>query len=164
MENNNVSLGPCAARARASDKGSVIRDIAHRIASALGLPSVETVVEALERREELGSTGLENGVAVPHCSVEEVDRFVVGMITLDQPIDFGAIDGRPSDIFVYIAGPGRRRDEHVRILAAITSSLRRAEVRERARKATDDNVLIDILSSGIAPDETDRGPSSLMTI
>ena len=159
MKDNGYTIEQCAAHLDLSGRSDVLTDVATRIASGLGLQSSTSVLKALEKREATGSTGLEKGVALPHCALPGVDRFVAGLITLKTPIDFGAIDGKPSDIFLFVGGPEERRSDHVRILAALTTQLRQQEVRDRVRQATSGDELAKILNSGMGTVQDDEtGP------
>lgn len=165
MNGTNVVIGGCTAKAAHDSSEAVLTRIADYIAQGLHLDSADSVYAALKKREELGSTGLEKGIALPHCSLPEADRFVVGVITLSTPIDFGALDGKRSDIFVYVCGPEERRTEHVRILAAITSQLRSEHVRARFRSVDSGDELAKIIADGV--DEAaspDAGPFSLIVV
>ena len=66
--------------AQLAKKSSVLKNI-----------SEKEIFEALQNREELGSTGFENGIAIPHCRLENVEEFVVGFITIPDGIDFAAL-------------------------------------------------------------------------
>jgi mannitol/fructose-specific phosphotransferase system IIA component (Ntr-type) len=105
---------------------SEVVDVAKRC-PALGSISSEALTNALQERERLGSTGFENGIAIPHCSHEDVNEFVVGIITVPEGIDFESLDGKTSFIFVFIIGPKERRNEHVRLLSGISRVLQKPE-------------------------------------
>lgn len=165
MNEQNVTIGPSSPGLEISDRDGVLKTIAERIATGLEIDSVSAVETALRKREKLASTGLEKGVAVPHCSVPEATRFVAGVITLARPIEFGAIDGERSDIFVYVAGPEERRTEHVRILAALTSQLRNEAARAQLRAATTEEELLTALRGGVETvEESESGPFSIIII
>lgn len=77
------------------------------------------IFNALMAREQLGSTGLGNGIAIPHCRVSTC-RDILGMlVTLEEPIDFDAVDGNPVDILFVLIVPEKKTDEHVRTLAGL---------------------------------------------
>ncbi|PIE31298.1 hypothetical protein CSA56_18665 [candidate division KSB3 bacterium] len=110
----------------ASDKRTVIRTIAqlaHRH-PLLAEKSVEEIEQGLLDREETGSTGFGDGIAIPHCALDELSDFVLGILTRPDGIDFDSIDGQPTKLFVFIIAPASRRNEHIRILSAISSVLR----------------------------------------
>jgi len=86
--------------------------------------SEEEILTALQRREEMGSTGFENGIAIPHCRLKEVKEFVVGIITIPDGVNFDAIDGKLSNIIMFIVAPQSKTNEHVRMLSTISNILR----------------------------------------
>jgi PTS system nitrogen regulatory IIA component len=164
MSKHSIATAQCAAAVNYHNKEAVIADIASRIASATSLP-VETVQRCLQKREALGSTGLEKGIALPHCGIAEAQNFVVGVVTAATPVDFGALDGQPSDIFVFVAGPEGKRTEHVRILAALTAQLRDESVRRNLRSADSGDELARILHSALLPAEHEEtGQFSLLLL
>ena len=152
MRKHEIAAAQCAARLDLSDRGAVIGEVAGRIAAHIGVDTSK-VQSYLEKREAVGSTGLEHGIALPHCALPDVQEFTIGVITTSRPLDFGALDGKPSDIFVFVAGPEGRRTEHVRILAAMTAQLREESVRRRLREAQTGDDLAAILQGGLVPDE-----------
>ena len=79
----------------------------------------DEIFNALMAREQLGSTGLGNGIAIPHCRVSSCREVVGSLITLDKPIDFDSIDGKPVDILFVLIVPEQKTDEHVKTLARL---------------------------------------------
>jgi nitrogen PTS system EIIA component len=79
------------------DKRGVLHDLAHRAGHSLSIDN-DIVFDALVKREELGSTGVGNGVAIPHVRLEQVNRPFGIMARLREPIDFNAVDGQPVDL------------------------------------------------------------------
>lgn len=77
------------------------------------------IFDALMAREQLGSTGLGNGIAIPHCRVPQCQEISASLVTLDAPIDFDAIDGNPVDLLCVLLVPDQQTDEHVRVLAKL---------------------------------------------
>ncbi len=129
----------------AANKETVLRDIAKaaKNSPALEAFSEEQLFEALNDREKVGSTGFENGIAIPHCRMKNMDEFVVGLVMVPSGVDFGALDKKPSDIFFFIIGPADKRNEHIRILSGIsramaikgvTRELKNAHTPEEARE------------------------------
>lgn len=119
--------------ARASKKTDVLRAIA-RLASRcdhLKHLSEDRIFQGLSDREALGSTGFGDGIAIPHCTVEELSEFVVGLITVPDGVDFDSIDDQPTRLFMFILAPANQRNEHIQALSRISSVLRfPANVRE----------------------------------
>lgn len=162
--NNDIITAQCAARLHVSKAAEVITEVARRIADALEVSS-EDVRTALTNREQVGSTGLAHGVAIPHCGLPDARSFVVGIITTKEGIAFGAIDGAPTDIFVFVAGPEHRRTDHVRFLASITARLREDATRREIRDADNADRLNSILRDRLLPAEDHRaGALSVLVV
>ncbi|MBQ14668.1 MAG: PTS IIA-like nitrogen regulatory protein PtsN [Gammaproteobacteria bacterium] len=83
----------------------------------------EQVFGALMAREQLGTTGLGNGIAIPHSRVPFCNEIIGALITLDTPIDFDAMDSKPVDLFFVLIVPEVKTDEHVETLAKIAEML-----------------------------------------
>jgi mannitol/fructose-specific phosphotransferase system IIA component (Ntr-type) len=110
----------------AGDKPSVLREIAKLAKEAPALAAVEEkdLLKALDEREELGSTGFGEGIAIPHCALDEVGEFVAGILTAPQGVDFDSLDGKKARLFVFIVGPSSERNDHIRVLATVSQVLR----------------------------------------
>lgn len=121
-------------RAGASSKRQALHLAAGAAAQALGLNEAE-VFEALMEREQLGSTGLGCGVAVPHARLKGLDRVTGVLVRLDQPVAYDSVDDRPVDVLFALFAPPSGGTEHLRALAAVSRALRSAELRERLRQA-----------------------------
>jgi len=128
---NFVKVECIATEASASSKTECLRNIAQlaKRSSTLSAISETEIFEALEKREALGSTGFENGIAIPHCRLENINEFVVGMTTLPDGVDFNALDGENSNIILFIIAPQNQTNEHVRLLSTISNILRIPEAR-----------------------------------
>lgn len=93
-------------------------------------------------RERVMSTGVGNGVAIPHAYTDGVDRLSAGFYRTSAPVEFGAPDGAPVDLFFVILGPRESRREHIRLLARLSRVLNNHDFREQLRAAADaDGVL-----------------------
>ncbi|HKK48937.1 MAG TPA: PTS sugar transporter subunit IIA [Alkalispirochaeta sp.] len=163
MKNDDIVVAQCTAQHSASDADTVLDAVAQSIADALELPK-SGIYDALKKREEVGSTGLSDGVAVPHCSLPEAERFTVGILTTASPIDFGAVDGKPSDIFAFVAGPEARRTDHVRLLASLTAQLREEPTRERIRSAETAQEVRSVLDDGVVPKHPQQADAYSMMV
>ncbi len=86
--------------------------------------SKEDVVKGLKAREEMGSTGFGNGVAIPHCRLGNVTDFIVGVITVPGGVPFDSLDEKDVRLVVFIIGPDRESNEHIRILSLVSRILR----------------------------------------
>jgi len=86
--------------------------------------SEKEIYDGLKKRESLGSTGFEHSIAIPHCPLENISDFVIGIVTVPEGVDFQALDGKDSKLFIFIILPASKRTEHVRILSKISNALR----------------------------------------
>lgn len=109
----------CHCRISGVSKKRVLTIISELLAEQSSNLEATSIFNALMAREQLGSTGLGGGIAIPHCRVP-LCREIVGMlITLEEPIDFDAVDHKPVDILFVLIVPEEETEEHVKTLAAI---------------------------------------------
>ncbi len=111
---------------RASDKEQLLQELARQAATKLNL-SEDDIVSELLKREGLGSTGMGNGVAIPHARFQNIERPFGIIAKLKQPIDFDAIDGRPVDVVFVLLLPTAAEGEQLGALACVARKLRAAE-------------------------------------
>ena len=93
------------------NKRSLMKQLAELAAQRLGLDS-STILAGLNEREQLGSTGFGQGVAIPHAKVEGLDRIYGLFARLGEPVDYKAIDGRPVDLVFLLLSPPDAGAEH----------------------------------------------------
>lgn len=122
-------------RAAAADKQQALIACAQFFERSTAGLSAETLLQSLLARERLGSTGLGNGIAIPHCRLKTIDTVQAALITLAAPIDFDAIDNQPVDILFVLLAPERALQEHLNTLAALAELLSRADFRQALRAA-----------------------------
>jgi PTS system nitrogen regulatory IIA component len=116
----NLALSPQAiAFARLDSKPKVLSKIAQLLADAYGL-DVGEVLEGLEAREALGSTGFGRGVAIPHCRSKTIRRPSLALIRLEAPIDYAAADALPVALVCGLVSPENAGATHLHALAAIS--------------------------------------------
>ena len=119
---------------RATDKAGLLKDLGARAAAALKL-RVEAVVNEIQKRDQLGSTGIGGGVSIPHARFREVKKPHGFLVRLRQPIEFDAIDGQPVDIVFLLMLPAASQLDQLNALAAVARKLRDGEVLRRLRTA-----------------------------
>jgi fructose-specific phosphotransferase system IIA component len=100
-------------------KPDVIRELVELLRDAAKISDVEQVCDALMKRESLGSTGLEQGIAVPHAKTTAVNSLTVALGISPKGIDFQAIDGDPSKLFFLLLAPPDQSGPHIEALADI---------------------------------------------
>lgn len=119
---------------RASDKEKLLQALAHKAAAKLNL-SEDDIVSELLKREGLGSTGMGNGVAIPHARLQTIEKPFGIIAKLKQPIDFDAIDGQPVDIVFILLLPTASEGEQLGALACVARKLRAADDLVQLRRA-----------------------------
>lgn len=135
----------------ARDKRDAIRAMAELLAQGIypsagdGAPSVDEVERVLREREAVASTGVGEGVAIPHGRLPGLTRFVGALGIRREGVAFDAIDGRPASIFFALIGPDRAAGEHLKCLARISRALRDDTVRARLLGAGEAQRALDIV-------------------
>ena len=131
------------AHSSAPNKEALLKEIAALAKKSPGLASAneDAIFNALKDREALGSTGFQDGIAIPHCLLPGVEDFSIGLITHKEGIDFEALDGNPTSIIPFIIGPQDQRTMHIRLLSAISRILSDKNARKELHAATNPTVL-----------------------
>lgn len=130
--------------ARANDKEQLLLDLASRAAAALNLDP-KAILNALRAREELGSTGLGEGFALPHARIEGLDHFFGMFARFKRPVHFNSIDAKPVDLVFLLLIPATAQGEHLAALAAVSRHLRDKEFAARLRGASSVAALCSLL-------------------
>lgn len=110
----------------ADTKEGVIREMARALVDAgkIGAGDLEGIVKAIMKREDLGSTGIGRGVAVPHTKHPSVNRLVGTVAVSPEGVDFESLDGEPVQLFFLLVSPPDRPGDHLRALENISRQLR----------------------------------------
>jgi len=122
----NVLRKECiAANVEIADKAGALLEVARvaKRSSVLDNVSEQEILEKLQERETLGSTGFGGGIAIPHCRLKSVSDFVVGIITVDEGVEYDALDDKAVKLMVFIIAPDMESDKHVRLLSSISQAL-----------------------------------------
>ena len=130
-------------------KKRVFERAAEAMGAALNLSS-ETIYRALLAREKLGSTAIGEGIAIPHCRINDCSEAAGCLVTLQEPIDYGSADGQDVDVIFVLLVPEEATEAHLKLLAALARSFSNAEVRDRVRQTQDPEALKQLLLSGDA--------------
>ncbi len=108
--------------------------------------SQEQIFNALLERERLGSTGLGKGVAIPHARLPNLKHTVAAMFTLDEPVNFDAVDNKPVDILFGLLVPaGEDNAQHLQHLSRLVKLFRDAEICQQIREANSAERIFEIL-------------------
>jgi nitrogen PTS system EIIA component len=120
----------------ASDKQKLLSDLARKAAVAVDVPA-EIILAELSKREELGSTGMGGGLAIPHARLRQVAKPFGMLVHLKKPIDFNAVDGKPVDTVFLLLLPEANGGDRVGALACVARKLRDPATIAAVRRARD---------------------------
>ncbi len=143
----NYTLSPDAlAVSQASTKPAILAELADRFAQAYPLDPA-LVLEALDEREKLGSTGFGRGVAIPHARIEGINRPVAAFLRLAAPVDFAAADDLPVELVFGLLSPVSAGATHLHALAEISRLMRDEVLHEALLGAGDAEALYALLTN-----------------
>lgn len=128
-----------------SDKKALIRLLSAQASTALKLEEHE-VFDVLWEREKLGTTGVGDGIAIPHGRIEGLEKVSGFFVRLASPIGFDSIDGHPVDLVFLLLAPESAGADHLHALASVSRTLRDAALCGKLRKARDSKTLYSILT------------------
>ncbi len=146
MDVNITMLPEAAAIDRISTRQQVLERISTLFQDVYGLDSGE-VLDGLEQREKLGSTGFGRGVAIPHCRSAAVSRPTLVLLRLEQPIDFAAADAVPVSLFFGLVSPENAGATHLHALAAISRFARDETMLAALSDAPDTEAIFAVLTN-----------------
>jgi PTS system nitrogen regulatory IIA component len=132
--------------ARVRNKAEAIRRLAELLSSGDASMDVASVEEGLAKREEIQSTGVGAGVAIPHAKLDALDHIVGALLVCPDPIGFDAIDGEPVSILFAVLGPVKSPGEHIKTLARVSRLLRDDAFRARLLRAATDKAAFDLVA------------------
>src|SRR5438105_3646570 len=130
---------------KCTSKKQVIHELAAKAASLLG-QSERPIFETLLQREKLGSTGVGNGIAIPHGKLPKLDKLFGLFARLDRPIDFAALDGPPVDLIFLLLAPEAAGADHLKALARVARLLRDPDIANKLRESRDAEALFAVLT------------------
>jgi len=125
-------------------KNRLLNTISEKIEDEANHLQASEILDSLMSRERLGSTGLGNGIAIPHCRVPTCNEVIGCLITLDKPIDFDSVDSSPVDLLFVLIVPVQKTDEHVKVLAKLAELFNDGSFCTSARNANDSEDLYNI--------------------
>jgi PTS system nitrogen regulatory IIA component len=145
--NAHFLLDPSAVEiVSAKSKQSILELLAQRFAQSYGLDAA-LVLDRLQERESLGSTGFGRGVAIPHARVDGLRRPVAALLKLEEPVDFAAADALPVDLVFGLVSPETSGVGHLHALAAISRLVRDERVHDALSEAPDAEALYGLLAN-----------------
>ena len=129
---------------RATSKKQVLQDLARKASEVTG-QNERSIFEVLMERERLGTTGVGNGIAIPHGKLPDLNTLHGVFAHVDEPIDFQAIDDQPVDLIFLLLAPESAGADHLKALARVSRLLRDKSMCEKLRGADSDDALFALL-------------------
>ncbi|OUS15724.1 PTS IIA-like nitrogen-regulatory protein PtsN [Rhodospirillales bacterium 47_12_T64] len=141
-------IGPNAVAAdlRANSKKQFLQEIAKRAAKITGSEERD-IFDVLIEREKLGTTGIGQGIAIPHGKLPNLDKLYGFFVKLERPIDFDSIDEQPVDLICLLLAPETAGADHLKALARVSRFLRNAATCEKLRGTESDDGIYALLSA-----------------
>jgi PTS system nitrogen regulatory IIA component len=130
---------------KVNGKKQALQEIAAKAAVLTG-QSERAILEILLQREKLGSTGVGNGVAIPHGKLAKLANVFGLFARLERPVDFEALDGQPVDLIFLLLAPEGAGADHLKALARIARLLRDQDVAKKLRASRDAQAIYSVLA------------------
>jgi PTS system nitrogen regulatory IIA component len=143
-----ISTESVVANLHATSKKQALQDLARRAAEIAGLQE-RAVFDVLIERERLGTTGVGNGIAIPHGKLSNLDRLYGLFARLERPVDFNAIDEKPVDLIFLLLAPETAGADHLKALARVSRLLRDASICEKLRGTETSDALYALLTQSM---------------
>ena len=131
---------------KSTSKKRILEDISEHISKVFPYLNANTTFSALVSREKLGSTGIGNGIAIPHCRIADCKEITAMLITLANGIDFDAIDNEKVDVIFVLIVPEDANENHLKTLAAIAETFSDEATLHGVRQAQDTQTLLQAVS------------------
>jgi len=129
----------------ANSKESALRELVSVLAKAEGIKNTEELVKVLLGRESLGSTGIGQGVGIPHAKTNLVKKLVAALGICPQGVNFDALDGEPVHIFFLLVAPEDSAGPHLKALARISRLLKDKYFRDSLKQLRDEKAILKLL-------------------
>ena len=130
---------------RANSKKQLLQELAVKAAKITGLPERE-IFDVILQRERLGSTGVGNGIAIPHGKLAKLERFFGLFARIPKPIDFEALDDQPVDLVFLLLAPEGAGADHLKALSRIARVLRDPAMVAKLRASDSESAIYACLS------------------
>ena len=137
-------------RVRATTKREAIAELVALLEDGHGMNSQGEILDRVMRREAMMSTGIGNGVAIPHGKARSVDRMLAACAIAPSGIEFESVDGEPARLFILLVSPENIGAIHVRVLANISRLLKEESVRRSLREAETSDAFLAVIRAAEA--------------
>ncbi|MEO9902559.1 PTS IIA-like nitrogen regulatory protein PtsN [Nisaea sp.] len=134
---------------KVTSKKQALQELSRRAADVTGLEQRE-IFDVLLERERLGTTGMGNGIAIPHGKLPSLDRLYAVFARADRAVEFDAIDDKPVDVIFLLLAPESAGADHLKALARVSRLLRDKGVCEKIRGADSVDAIYALLTEATA--------------
>jgi PTS system nitrogen regulatory IIA component len=134
---------------KVNGKKQALQELAAKAAELSG-QNERTIFEILMQREKLGSTGVGNGIAIPHGKLPKLSNLFGLFARLERPVDFEALDGQPVDLVFLLLAPEGAGADHLKALARVARLLRDPDIARKLRESRDAEALYSVLALSAA--------------
>ena len=131
---------------KGATKDDILEELVDLLVSSGRIKDRKAALKAVMEREKKMSTGLQNGIAIPHGKTDTVESLVAALGIRKEGIDFQSLDGLPAQIFLMTLSPASRTGPHIQFLADISRTLHDPVVRQQVLEATSEEELLEILA------------------
>jgi mannitol/fructose-specific phosphotransferase system IIA component (Ntr-type) len=128
-------------------KDALLRELVELAAGDRGARVVEAVLQSVREREEVLTTGIGEGIAIPHGRTPLVDSLIMAAGVCAGPVEFDALDGRPVELCFLLIGPESAAGAHVKALSRISRLLRRDTLRDALRQVDTPHAFLEVVRS-----------------
>ena len=130
---------------KAKNKKQLLEELSSRAAPLAGIPD-RRIYEVITERERLGTTGVGQGIAIPHGRIGDLSKIIGVFARLETPVDYEAVDNQPVDLVFMLLAPEGAGADHLKALARVSRLLRNQVACEKLRAAKTADVLFAILT------------------
>jgi PTS system nitrogen regulatory IIA component len=129
-----------------TDKSSILKELSSVLVKPCQVPSVEELLQVLLDREKLGSTGIGEGIAIPHGRLKKLKKFFISFGRSLRGVDFDSIDRKPSHLFFLVIAPENLAVDNLKLLSRIVTLLKEPSLKKRLMEVHSQKELFQIIS------------------
>ena len=129
-----------------TDKSSILKELSSVLVKPCQVPSVEELLQVLLDREKLGSTGIGEGIAIPHGRLKKLKIFFISFGRSLRGVDFDSIDRKPSHLFFLVIAPENSAVDNLKLLSRIVTLLKEPSLKKRLMEVHSQKELFQIIS------------------
>lgn len=133
-----------------TDKPTVLRTLTELMAGCGLVESADDLYRLILEREELGSTGVGGGIAIPHCKFKGIRQVVVAVGVCNEAVEFDSIDGDPVGLLFLVVSPDDSPADHLRVLATISKWIKSGSHADQIRALSDPEAICELLREEVA--------------